>query len=200
MFHLWHDIPVGKDTPEIFNTVVEIPKGCKNKYEVDKELGIIRVDRVLHSVSTYPHNYGFIPQTFADDDDPLDVLLLSQILIHPGCVAYSKPIGVMQMIDDGKIDSKIIAVQVEDPHFNHYDDISNLPPYMLREIKRFFQEYKLLDETKDVLVEEFESAEKAKEIIKVCEQRYKDLILPKMRKAQLEYCLCAQEEAKKLLG
>ena len=182
MFHLWHDIPVGKNAPEIFNTVVEIPKGCKNKYEVDKDLGIMRVDRVLHSVSTYPHNYGFIPQTFAHDDDPLDVLLLSQILIHPSCVAYSKPIGVMQMTDDGKIDSKIIAVQVEDPHFNHYNDVKDLPPYMLREIKRFFEEYKMLDATKDVLVEEFESADKAKEIIKVCERRYKELILPKRNK------------------
>ena len=107
MIHLWHDIPAGRDEfPDIFNTVVEVPKSCKNKYEVDKEFGIIRVDRVLHSSSVYPHNYGFIPQTYADDNDPLDVLLLSQVLIHPGCLAYSKPIGVMQMTDGGKIDSR----------------------------------------------------------------------------------------------
>ena len=197
MIHLWHDIEVGSDAPEIFNTVIEIPKGCKNKYEVDKKLGIIRVDRVLHSVSTYPHNYGFIPQTYAYDDDPLDVLLLSQILIHPGCVTYSKPIGVMQMVDNGKIDSKIIAVQVGDPAFNHYNDIKDLPSYMLREIKRFFEEYKLLDENKDVLVEDFESSTRAKEIIKACTRRYTEEILLSVRRSQLEYCIHTQTDAKR---
>ena len=180
MIHLWHDIPVGKDSPKIFNTVIEVPKSCKNKYEVDKELGIIRVDRVLHSSSVYPHNYGFIPQTYADDGDPLDVLLLSQVLIHPGCVSYAKPIGAMQMTDGGKLDSKIIAVQVGDPAFNHYEDISDLPEYMTREIKRFFEEYKIL-ENKDVLVEDFESVTRAKDIIEVCSKRYIEEILPKLR-------------------
>lgn len=195
MVHLWHDIPVGKDAPEIFNTVVEIPKSCKNKYEVDKELGIIRVDRVLHSSSIYPHNYGFIPQTFADDNDPLDVLLLSQSLIHPGCVVYSKAIGVMQMTDGGKIDSKIIAVQVGDHAFNHYNDITDLPEYMTREIKRFFEEYKILEE-KEVLVEDFEPAAKAKAIIMACARRYTVEILPKRREEQIEYCKHTQREAK----
>jgi len=181
MIHLWHDVPVGEEAPEVFNTVIEIPKGCKNKYEVDKELGLIRVDRVLHSVGTYPHNYGFIPRTYAYDHDPLDVLLLSQSLIHPGCVAYSKPIGVMQMMDDGKVDSKIISVQVGDPAFNHYNDISDLPEYMTKEIKRFFQEYKIL-EKKEVLVEDFENAEKAKEIITACAKKYTDFIFPKTRR------------------
>jgi inorganic pyrophosphatase len=197
MIHLWHDISIGDNSPETFNTVVEVPKSCKNKYEVDKEFGIIRVDRVLHSSSVYPHNYGFIPQTYADDNDPLDVLLLSQVLIHPGCLALCKPIGVMQMTDGGKIDSKIIAVQVGDPAFNHYNDAHELPEYMTREIKRFFEEYKIL-ENKEVLVEDFESAARAKEIIAACARRYKDEILPKVRSEQLKYCKLAQKESQQL--
>jgi inorganic pyrophosphatase len=194
MNHLWHDIPVGESSPEIFNVVVEIPKSCKNKYEVDKELGIIRVDRVLHSSSIYPHNYGFIPQTYAHDNDPLDVLLLSQVLIHPGCVVYAKAIGVMEMVDSGKVDSKILAVQVGDPAFNHYKDAGQLPEYMVREIKRFFEEYKIL-EKKEVLVEDFEPASRAKEIIVECTKRYNEIILPARRAAQLEYCKHTQCEA-----
>lgn len=196
MVHLWHDIPVGIDSPEIFNVVVEIPRGCKNKYEVDKELGIVRVDRVLHSSSIYPHNYGFIPKTYAHDDDPLDVLLLSQVLIHPGCVVYAKAIGVMEMVDGGKVDSKILAVQIGDPAFNHYKEASQLPEYMAREIKRFFEEYKIL-EHKEVLVEDFEPSQKAKEIIVECTKRYREIILPILKAKQSEFCKMMQCEAGK---
>ena len=196
MVHLWHDIPVGIDSPEVFNVVVEIPKSCKNKYEVDKDLGIVRVDRVLHSSSIYPHNYGFIPQTYAHDNDPLDVLLLSQVLIHPGCVVYAKAIGVMEMLDGGKVDSKILAVQVGDPAFNHYKEAAQLPEYMAREIKRFFEEYKIL-ENKEVLVEDFEPSEKAKKIIVECTKRYDTIILPGLRHQQIEACKNMQCEAKK---
>jgi inorganic pyrophosphatase len=190
--NLWHDIPAFKDDDSgVFNTVVEIPKSCKNKYEVDKQLGIIRVDRVLHSASIYPHNYGFIPRSYAEDNDPLDVLLLSQTLIHPGCVTYSKAIGVMQMTDGGLIDSKILAVQIGDPAFNHYNDVSELPGYMTQEIKRFFEEYKIL-EKKEVLVEDFESAEKARIIIAACIRKYNEKFssyVPKEDKLSLQITL-----------
>ncbi len=179
--HLWHDIPIGDNVPEIFNVVIEIPKGCKNKYEIDKELGIIRVDRVLHSSSIYPHNYGFIPRTLADDGDALDVLLLSQTLIHPGCLSYAKAIGVMQMTDGGKLDSKIIAVQLGDQAFCGFNDVADLPQYMTREIKRFFEEYKFL-EHKEVLVEDFESPDKAKDIILKCQERYLEFFKDKIGK------------------
>jgi inorganic pyrophosphatase len=182
MIHLMHDVPVGKDSPDIFNVIVEIPKSCKNKYEVDEDLGIMRVDRVLHGVTTYPHNYGFIPRTHALDDDPLDVFLLSQIMIHPGCVTYAKALGVMQMTDNGKIDSKIIAVQIGDPVYNHYNDIVDLPPYLLKEIRAFFEQYNSLDSNKEVLVEEFLPAEEAKKIILACTRRYKEEIEPKRKK------------------
>lgn len=168
--HLWHDIPIGSRAPEVFTYINEIPAGCRNKYELNKETGVIWVDRVL-PYSIYPANYGFIPRTYAYDDDPLDVVLLASSRIHPACLAKAKPIGVMQMIDDGKVDSKIIAVQPRDPEYAGLNEITELPDHKLREIKHFFQEYKIM-ETKEVEVQDFEPAARAKEIIMATHRRY----------------------------
>lgn len=170
--HPWHDLTIGEEFPKIVNFCCEVPMGCRNKYELEKSTGLIRVDRVL-PYSIYPANYGFVPQTYAEDFDPLDMLLLSSMRIHPYCISYARPIGVMEMLDGGQVDSKIIAVMPRDPAFEKYNNITELSEYRLREIKSFFQEYKFF-EKKEVKVEDFQSADKAREIISACNKRYWD--------------------------
>lgn len=148
--HPWHDIAIDTSRLEhVFPTVIEVPKGSKNKYELDKETGFIRLDRVLYSAVHYPANYGFIPQTLGDDHDPLDVLVLGQEPVHPLTIVHARAIGVLRMRDQLEDDDKIIAVHIHDPVVSDYHDNSDLPAHMLREIVQFFKEYKAL-EGKDV--------------------------------------------------
>jgi inorganic pyrophosphatase len=163
-FHPWHDVGVGNDSPAFFNAIVEIQKGSKAKYELDKETGLLKLDRVLYSSLFYPANYGFIPRTLGKDGDPLDVLVLSQVEIEPLCLVRSKVIGVMRMIDQGKDDDKIIAVAANDVSVSHIDNAAALPEYLHREVKHFFQEYTRL-ENKTVTVEEFQGIDTALSII-----------------------------------
>jgi inorganic pyrophosphatase len=145
---------------------IEIPKGSKYKYELHKPTGLVMVDRVLHSAVHYPANYGFIPRTYCDDDDPLDILILGQESVFPGTLMQAKPIGVMTMIDNKERDDKIIAVHADDPEFNHFQDIDDLPPHKLKELRRFFTDYKALEyEGRMVTVEKFSGAKIARSVI-----------------------------------
>lgn len=140
--HPWHDLEIGPGAPSVFNCVVEIGKGSKVKYELDKRTGLIKVDRVLYSSVVYPHNYGFIPRTLCEDGDPMDVLVIMQEPVLTGCFLRARAIGLMPMIDQGEKDDKIIAVCADDPEYRHYKDINELPPHRLAEIRRFFEDYK----------------------------------------------------------
>lgn len=161
MVHAWHDLPnPDHDLASGFNVVIEIPKGSKVKYELDKPSGMLRVDRVLYSAVHYPANYGFLPRTYCDDGDPLDVLVLGNEPVVPLSIMRARAIGVMRMADEGKEDDKIIAVHVHDPAFEEYRDLSELPRHTSSEIRRFFEDYKTL-ENKQVRVEEMLGAEDA---------------------------------------
>lgn len=150
----WHDVDPGDRAPNIINAIIEIPKGSKAKYELDKKSGLILMDRILFSSVQYPANYGFIPQTYCEDQDPLDILVLGQETAVPLCIMRAKPIGVMKMLDQGEADDKIIAVHADDPEFSHINALDELPPHRMKEIKRFFEDYKTL-ENKVVKVEKF---------------------------------------------
>lgn len=141
----WHDISPGTTCPELADCIIEIPRGSHNKYELDKASGLIRLDRVLYSAVHYPANYGFIPQTYCDDCDPLDILVLGQSEVVPLCIMTARPIGVMQMVDDDEEDDKIIAISEYDPAFSQYRDIGDLAEHTLMELQRFFQDYKTLE-------------------------------------------------------
>lgn len=168
----WHKVAVGEDAPNIVNGIIEIPQNTRAKYELDKETGLLKMDRVIYSSMYYPHNYGFIPQTYCDDHDPLDILVLSQISIVPMCLVEAKVIGVMRMLDGGEMDDKIIAVANNDMSVKHFDDISELPAHYIKEMRNFFEDYKKL-ENKTVAVEDFQDAKTAKEIIKKSIEDYK---------------------------
>ncbi|SHK04096.1 inorganic diphosphatase [Hymenobacter psychrotolerans] len=163
-FNPWHDVARGNDAPKVVNGIIEIPKGSKAKYELDKESGLLKLDRVLFSAVHYPAAYGFIPQTYCDDKDPLDILVLCSVDIVPMCLVEAKVIGVMQMIDGDEEDDKIIAVAAHDISVNHFNDIADLPPHTLNEMQRFFEDYKAL-EHKSVTVERFMGREDAYRII-----------------------------------
>ena len=165
MSNIWHDISPKRITPEEFICVIEIPKGSKKKYELDKETGYLMLDRILYTSTHYPANYGFIPRTYGDDKDPLDVLLLCAETLEPMTLVKAKPIGVISMMDNGQGDEKIIAVPSNDPTYNHYDDISQLPQHIFDEMSHFFTVYKNL-EGKQTAVNEVMGRENAIEIIK----------------------------------
>ena len=143
--NIWHDISPERVSPEEFTAVIEISKGGKNKYELDKETGLLRLDRVLYTSTHYPANYGFIPRTYADDKDPLDVLVLCQEAIIPLTLVTCKPIGVLEMTDGVSFDEKIIAVPVRDPSYNCYESIKDIPVHIFDEISNFFEVYKTLE-------------------------------------------------------
>ena len=162
--HPWHDIDPGNDAPAFVKSIIEIPKGSKGKYEMDKDSGLLRLDRVLFSSVHYPANYGFIPHTYCDDHDPLDILVICSIDVIPMCIIEAKVIGAMEMVDGDERDDKIIAVARHDMSVNYINDLSELPPHTLVELKRFFEDYKML-EHKDVIVEKFMHHEQAFEIV-----------------------------------
>lgn len=164
MKHPWHDISAGENAPKIVNAIIEIPKNTRAKYELHKESGLLMLDRVLYSSVYYPANYGFIPQSYCDDNDPLDILVLSSVVLQPLCLVRAKVIGVMQMIDQGEMDDKIIAVAEDDMSVNYINDISELPDHFFKELRRFFEDYKLL-ENKEVIIEKFQKKDKAVEIV-----------------------------------
>ncbi|MBR6564266.1 MAG: inorganic diphosphatase [Clostridia bacterium] len=164
MSNIWHDISPKRIAAEEFICVIEISKGSKKKYELDKETGHIILDRILYTSTHYPANYGFIPRTYGDDGDPLDVLLLCAETLEPMTLVKAKPIGVISMIDNGQGDEKIIAVPVNDPTYNHYTDISELPAHIFEEMSHFFTVYKSL-ENKQTAVNEVMGRENAVQII-----------------------------------
>jgi len=143
--NLWKELSPGSDVPEVLNTIVEIPKGSKNKYEYDKDIESFALDRVLHSSVVYPADYGFIPQTIYDDGDPMDIMVLIDQPTFPGCLIVSRPIGIMKMIDGGDKDFKVLAVPVDDPKYKGIEDISQIPGHILDEISEFFRTYKNLE-------------------------------------------------------
>jgi inorganic pyrophosphatase len=173
--HPWHDCYVDDEHVEsAFPVVIEVPKGSKNKYELDKETGLLRLDRVLYSAVHYPADYGFIPRTYCDDGDPLDVLVLGQEPVQPLTLVQARAIGVMRMRDEKGIDDKIVAVSVRDPAFAEYTDKSQLPAHQLREIRRFFEDYKVL-ENKQVVVEDLMGPTDAFRIISAALDLYRQL-------------------------
>ncbi len=164
MSNIWHDISPKRITPSDFICVIEISKGSKKKYELDKETGFLKLDRILYTSTHYPANYGFIPRTYGDDEDPLDVLLLCSEPIEPMTLVRAYPIGVITMIDNGRSDEKIIAIPFDDPNYNVYKEISDLPKHKFDEMKHFFTVYKNL-ENKDTAVDEVKNKEAAINII-----------------------------------
>lgn len=169
----WHSVEVGKDAPQIVNSIIEISKDMRAKYELCKETGLLQLDRVLYSPFHYPANYGFIPQTLGLDNDPMDILVFSQINLAPLCKVRAKVIGVMHMVDNGEVDDKILAVAADDIGFAHYQEISDLPKALLEELKHFFEEYKAL-ENKRTSVENFGNSQDAHKIIADSITRYQE--------------------------
>lgn len=171
----WHKVSTGKDAPSVVNGIIEIPQNTRAKYELDKETGLLMMDRVLFSSMYYPANYGFIPQTYCDDKDPLDILVLSQITIVPMCIVSARVVGVMRMLDGGEMDDKIIAVATNDMSVAHINDISELPAHFIKELRNFFEDYKKL-ENKTVEVEDFQDAKVARQIVQQSMEDYKAYI------------------------
>jgi len=177
--HPWHGVEPGENAPRIVNSVIEIPQGSRQKYEIDKPSGLLKLDRVIYSSFYYPVNYGFIPQTYGDDRDPLDILVISSVSIQPLCLVQAKVIGVMQMIDSGDADDKIIAVGNNDPGVNYINNIEEMPKHFFNELRQFFEEYKKL-ENKSVSVNEFQDKATALKIIEEAMRFYKENFGPKI--------------------
>jgi inorganic pyrophosphatase len=179
VLHPWHGVSPGDSAPRIVNAVIEIPKGSRAKYEIDKASGLLKLDRVIYSSFMYPINYGFIPQTLGDDKDPLDILVLSSISVQPLCLMEARILGVMQMVDHGDADDKIIAVATNDPSVNYMNNIEELPQHFFNELRNFFEEYKKL-ENKVVKVEEFQDKASALKIIETALDLYKETFHDKL--------------------
>ena len=173
MTNIWHDINPKRITPEDYMCVIEISKGSKNKYELDKETGLLKQDRILYTSTHYPANYGFIPRTFGDDQDPLDVLLLCSEPVAPMTLVHAYPIGIISMLDNGRRDEKIISIPFDDPTYNVYHDISELPSHIFDEMKHFFSVYKAL-EGKETVVNEESGRDRAIEVVQQAIDSYID--------------------------
>src|SRR3982751_3729102 len=173
VLHPWHGVHYGEQAPRIVNAIIEIPQGSRCKYEIDKPSGLLKLDRVIYSSFYYPCNYGFIPQTYGGDKDPLDILVLTSVPVQAMCLVQAKVLGVMQMVDSGDADDKIIAVAYNDPSVNHYNNIEELPKHFFDELRHFFEEYKKL-ENKTVIVEEFGDKTQALKVIEDALKAYKD--------------------------
>lgn len=169
--NIWHDISPKEITKNSFTAVIEIPKGSKVKYELDKATGLLRMDRILYTSTHYPANYGFIPRTFAEDGDPLDVLVLCSETLEPLSLVKCFPIGVISMLDNGAADEKVICIPENDPTYNVYEDIANLPKHIFDEMSHFFAVYKSL-ENKETVIDDVKGAEDAKGIIQHCIDNY----------------------------
>ncbi|MBI4895062.1 MAG: inorganic diphosphatase [Candidatus Aenigmarchaeota archaeon] len=169
--NVWHDVELGEKAPEVINVIIEIPKGSQNKYELDKETGLIKLDRVLYSPVFYPTEYGLIPRTLSDDGDPLDALVLVSNPTVPGVLLEAVPIGMLNMIDSGEKDEKILCVAKGDPRFSHIKDLSDVSPHLLKEISHFFSVMKQL-QNKKVEVKDWENAKKAKDMIIASQKMY----------------------------
>ena len=176
MNNIWHDVSPERIKPTDFLCVIEIPKGSRKKYELDKETGYIILDRVLYTSTHYPANYGFIPRTYGDDNDPLDVLLICAEDLEPLTLVRAYPIGVIAMVDNGHRDEKIIAIPYSDPNYNMYKSIDELPRHLFDEMRHFFAVYKNLEE-KETAVEEVASADEAVKIISEAIERYNEVFL-----------------------
>ena len=173
--NIWHDIDKSRITSKSFEALIEIPKGCKAKYELDKETGLLKLDRVLYTSTVYPSNYGFIPRTLADDSDPLDVLVLCGETIYPSTLVKCYPIGVITMIDSGSLDEKIIAIPFGDPTYHNYYDVHELPEHIFNEMMHFFEVYKTLEHDKQTTVKEICHRDEAMDIISKCIKKYKEV-------------------------
>lgn len=173
MMNPWHDIQAGKDAPELVNAIIEIPKKSRTKYEICKETGLLKLDRVLYPSAYYPSNYGFIPQTFCGDGDPLDILILMDEPLEPRCILTARVIGVVNMVDSGEPDDKILAVAHKDITHAHIKDINDVPPHLLKEIQNFFETYKIL-ENKNVVINGIFDRKRAYEIIQDSIQLYQE--------------------------
>lgn len=174
-FNPWHHVNPESELQEVVRAVIEIPKESRAKYELDKESGLLKLDRVLFSSVNYPANYGFIPQSYCDDHDPLDILVLSQIKVVPLCIVPARIIGVMRMQDGGEADDKLIAVAEGDTSVNHFNDISELPKHFISELRSFFEDYKKL-ENKEVVVEDFLGQKEAIKILQDSFELYNEVI------------------------
>jgi len=173
--HPWHDTYLDDTTVATdFPVIIEIPKGSKNKYELDKETGLLRLDRVLYSAVHYPADYGFIPRTYCDDGDPLDALVLGNEPVYPLTIVHARAVGVMRMRDEKGIDDKIVAVSVRDPSFADYTDKSQLPAHVLRQVRQFFEDYKVL-ENRQVVIDDLLGPDRAVVIIREALELYRRL-------------------------
>ena len=171
--NLWHEISAGQDAPDIINVIIECPKGSKNKYEIDKENGLIKLDRAMKTSQDYPFDYGFVPQSFWDDGDALDVVLLATYPLAPGILVEARPIGIMTMVDCGDSDDKIIAVPKSDPRFDEIKNLGDVNPHTLKEMRHFFETYKTIEGMK-VVVKGFKKKQDALVAIKRGLKMYKD--------------------------
>ena len=179
--HPWHGVHYGKGAPRMVNAVIEIPEGSRAKYEIDKETGLLKLDRVIYSSFHYPVNYGFIPQTLGQDGDPLDILVLCSQSVQPLCIIEASVIGNMQMIDQGAADDKIIAVATHDPSVNHIRNMTELPPHFFHELKHYFEEYKVL-ENKKVEIDNFQDQAIALKIVNTAIDAYRSTYKNKTEK------------------
>lgn len=171
--NLWHDLSLGDNAPEEFNVIIEISRGSKNKYEIDKETGLIKLDRAMKSSQDYPFDYGFAPQTVWDDEDALDVVVLSTYPLNTGILVDVRPVAIMHMTDNGESDDKIIAVPKNDPRWDNTKDLEDINPHTIKEFQHFFETYKSI-EGKDVAIDGVEGKEKATEAIKRSVALYKE--------------------------
>lgn len=169
--NLWHDVPLGEKAPEQFNVIIEIPKGSKNKYEIDKETGLIKLDRANRTAQDYPFDYGFAPKTYWEDGDALDVIVLTTYPLSPGILVVVRPVAVMHMLDTGESDDKIIAVPVKDPRWDYLNDLEDINKHTLKEIKHFFETYKAI-QGDEVTIGGFEGKTAAMEAVKKSVELY----------------------------